>query len=120
MLEILDETADELVAFRVSGKLLHDETHKIADMVDARIEAYGHARCFVEIDHSEGCELSALKEGIEFDLKHGNQIQRCAVIADQVWERWLIEVLSLFFRDADVRFFGAGDRVAALEWVRGS
>lgn len=120
MLEILEETAGDLVAFRISGKHIHEESHKLADMIDARIAAHGHARCLVEIDHSEGVELSALREGLSFDLDHGKQIVRCAVVGEKGWERWLVRVLGLFFRNAEIRFFSAAERGAALDWVRGS
>lgn len=118
MLEILDETSGDLVAFRVSGRHIHDESHKLAHMIDARIAKYGHARCFVEISNTTGVALSALREGLEFDLQHGKQIERCAVVGDHAWEGWLVRLLGLFFGNAEVRFFGAADRAAALEWAR--
>lgn len=119
MLEILDETSGDLVAFRISGKHIHDESHKLAGMIDARIALHGHACCFVEITDTAGVTLSALKEGLEFDLEHGNQIERVAVVGDHAWERWLVRLLGLFFRNAEVRFFGSADRAAALDWARG-
>lgn len=117
MLEILDETEGAIVAFRVSGKHIHGESHKLAGMIDARIAAHGHVRCFVEITDTDGVELSALKEDLQFELHHGKQIQRCAVVGDHSWERWLVRILSLFFRDAEIRFFPEKERAPALEWV---
>ena len=120
MLQILDETSDDLVAFRVTGRHIHDESHKLAAMIDARIARYGHANCFVEIVDTQGVELSALKEGLEFDMRHGHQIRRCAVVGDHAWERWLVRLLGLFFRNAEIRFFSSSDRAAALDWARGN
>ena len=118
MLEILDETSEDLVAFRITGSHIHDESHKLAGLINARIARFGHARCFVEITDTQGIALAALKEGLEFDLEHGKQIQRCAVVGDHAWERWLVRLLGLFFRSADVRFFGPAERAAALDWLR--
>jgi len=120
MLKILDETSDDLVALEISGKHLHDDSHAIADLINARIARFGHARAFLEITDTHGVALSALKEGLDFDLEHGKQIERCAVVGEHAWERWLVGVLRLFFRNAEVRFFPSGERDAALEWVRGS
>ena len=120
MLEILDETSDDLVAFRVSGKHIHDESHKLAGLIDARIAKYGHADCFVEITDTHGIALSALKEGLEFDMKYGHQIRRCAVVGDHTWERWLVRMLGLFFGKAHVKFFGVDERAAAFDWARGN
>lgn len=117
MLEILDETAGSVVAFRISGEHIHEESHKLAGMIDARIAAHGFVRCFVEIIDTDGVELSALKEDLQFELQHSAQIQRCAVVADHSWERWLVRILSLFFRDAEIRFFPGSERARALEWV---
>jgi len=119
MLEILDETSDDLVAFRITGKHIHDESHKLAGLIDARIAKYGHADCLVEIVDTHGIALSALKEGLDFDMKHGHQIRRCAVVGDHAWERWLVKLLGLFFGNAHVQFFAPADRAAALEWARG-
>ena len=117
MLELLDETAGAVVAFRISGKHIHGESHKLAGMIDARIAAHGHARCFVEITDTDGVELSALKEDLQFELQHGDQIQRCGVVGHHSWERWLVRILSLFFREAEIRFFPENERARALEWV---
>lgn len=119
MLEVLDETSRHLVAIRISGKHLHDESHKLAGLIDARIAAQGHTNCFIEIHDTEGVELSALREGLEFDLHHSHTIERCAIVGDQEWERWLVRLLALFFREADVRFFPLSERDAALTWARG-
>lgn len=119
MLEILDETSEDVVAFRVSGKHIHDESHKLAGMIDARIAKYGHVNCFVEITDTHGVALSALKEGLDFDMQHGHQIRRCAVVGDHAWEKWLVKLLGLFFRNAEVRFFPGAERADALEWVQG-
>jgi hypothetical protein len=119
MLEILEDTAGDLVAFRISGKHIHDESHKLAGMIDARIAKYGHVDCLVEIVGTEGVTLSALREGLDFDMKHGHQIRRCAVVGDHAWERWLVKLLGLFFGKAHVQFFGSADRADALAWARG-
>lgn len=118
MLEILEETSDKLLACRLQGKHIYEESHKLAGMIDARVAKYGHARCLVEIVGLEGVELRALLEGLEFDLQHTHQIERCAIVGDQPWERWLTRLLKLFFRGAELRFFPLDQRDAALEWVR--
>ncbi len=120
MLDVLDETSGDLVAIRVSGRHLTDEAHKLASLIDARIEAHGHACAFVEIDDTDGVSAGALKEGLEFDLQHGKQIKRCAIVGDASWERGLVRLLGLFFTNAEVRFFGSDERATALEWASGS
>jgi hypothetical protein len=117
MLEVLDETAGDVVALRITGKHIHGESHKLAGMIDARIATYGHARCFIEITETDGVELSALKEDLQFELEHGDQIRRCAVVGEHSWERWLVRILSLYFRSADIQFFPENDRGRALEWL---
>ena len=62
--------------------------------------------------------LGALREGLGFDLEHGKQIERCAVLGDAAWERWLVGTLRLFFRNSEVRLFPPTDRAAALDWLR--
>jgi SpoIIAA-like len=118
MLEILDETSGVVLAVRVKGKHLREESHKLAALLDARIAKYGGVRCLVEIVHPEGAELGALSEGLDFDLHHTTQVERTAIVGDRAWESWLSKLLGLFFRNAQIRFFEASQRERALEWIR--
>ena len=118
MLEILDETAGDLVAFRIKGRYLQDDAHKLVDILDARIEHSGHVRCLAELQDMHGVDLGSVREELGFDMKHGSQIERCAVVGDAPWERWLVTTLGLFFRKAEMRFFSADQRDAALAWVQ--
>ena len=118
MLEILEETAGDLVAFRIQGRYLQDAAHKLMDMLDARIEHSGHARCLAELQDMHGVDLGVVREELDFGMKHGNQIERCAVLGDMPWERWLVATFGLFFRKAEVRFFSPDQRHAALTGVR--
>ena len=118
MLEILDETTGDLVAFRIKGRYLQDDAHTLADMLDARIEHSGHVRCLAELQDMHGVDLGSVREELRFDTKHGNQIERCAILGDAEWERWLVAACGFFFRKAQVRFFSPDERAVALEWVR--
>lgn len=118
MLEILEETAGDLVAFRIQGRYLHEDAHKLVEMLDARIEHSGHVRCLAEVQDMHGVDLGALREELGFEMKHGRQIERCAIIGSPDWERWLVKTLSLFFREAEVRFFSTEQRDAAFAWVQ--
>jgi hypothetical protein len=118
MLDILDETSGNVLAVRLSGKHLHTDAHELADIIDARIEKYGAARCLIEIADVEGVELSAVIEGVEFDLHHAHTIERCAIVGHEDWERWLTRILQLFFRNATLRYFSQAERDAAVAWVR--
>lgn len=118
MLEILEETAADVLAVRVSGKHLQTDAHELANLLDARIAKYGAARCLVEIGDLEGAEAGAVREGLSFDLHHASTIERCAVVGERAWERWLTALLGLFFRGAELRFFEAASRDEAVAWVR--
>jgi hypothetical protein len=118
MLEILEETAGDLVAFRIKGRYLQEDAHKLVEILDARIEHSGHVRCLAELQDMHGVDFGSVREELGFDLKHGNQIERCAVVGNAPWERWLVTTFGLIFRKAETRLFLPDQRDAALAWVR--
>ncbi len=112
-----DEATDNLIVCRVQGVHLRDEPHKLAAIIDARVAKYAGVRCLVEIADVEGVDLGALREGLCFDLHHGDSIERCAVVGDRHCELAHGNAEAVL-PHADVRFFELAERADALERVR--
>ena len=86
MIEILDQSTGNVLAMRLSGKLLHRDYQQFVPMLEQLIEEHGSVRCFIEMTDFRGVELRALWDEIKFDVRHARQIERCAVVGDRTWQ----------------------------------
>jgi len=117
MLEFLEESWDRALTLRVSGKLTHEDTHHFFHAIDAKLAKYGGARCLIELDHPTGLELRTLVDEAAFDRRYGGSLERCAIVGDARWERWMVEIAKPLYPETELRFFEAAKRDAAVEWI---
>ena len=119
MFEVIDKwTGGDVVALRVTGKVLHEDYEKLVPKLEAFIGEHGAIRCLVEIVDLEGVSLRAVWDELSFDLKHADDVTRCAVVGDRAWERWATAAAKPIFRRAEVRYFPREDLERAVEWIR--
>jgi hypothetical protein len=117
MIEILDQSTGNVFAMRLSGKILHRDYQQFVPMLEKTIEEHGSVRCFIEMTEFHGIELRALWDEIKFDVRHGRQIERCAVVGDRAWESWMIKLSRPIFSRAEIRFYDIAERDKAWEWI---
>jgi hypothetical protein len=63
-----------------------------------------------------GWDAGALWQEIKFDMKHFKDIERCAAVGDQRWQKWLTE-FCVPFTKATIRYFDSADTAAARKWL---
>jgi hypothetical protein len=117
MIEILEQSTKNVVAMRLSGKILHRDYQELIPVVEKRIEEHGGVRCFVEMTEFHGVELRALWDEIKFDVRHAWQIERCAVVGDRAWQAWMTKLAKPIFLKADMRFYEIAERDKAWDWI---
>ena len=54
---------------------------------------------------------------IKFDVRHGGQIERCAVVGDRSWESWMTKLARPIVFRAEVRYVDVAERDKAWEWI---
>ena len=117
MIEILDQSTGNLFAMRLSGRLLHRDYQQFVPTLERLIKTHGSVRCFIEMTEFHGIEFRALWDEIKFDARHARQIERCAVVGDRAWERWMTNLSRLIFFHAEIRFYDIAEREKAWEWI---
>jgi hypothetical protein len=89
MLEFI-ESADEVIALRVSHKITGADLDRIMDRLDERMAKHGTVHVFVETHKIDGIELSGLASYMARAtplFAQLNRFGRVAVVADQAWVR---------------------------------
>jgi universal stress protein A len=119
MFDVIEKwTGNGVVALHATGRLTHEDYEKLVPMLLEVIEEHGAIRCLIDLTGLERIEPRAVLDELRFDLKHGKEVARCAVVGDHAWERWATETARPLFRNADVAFFAPEDLEQAAEWVR--
>lgn len=121
MIEYLASNADVL-AVKVTGKLLHDQLEEVADKVEAALEANEKTHIFVEVADFHGFDLSALPDYLPRAAKMLGKLDRfgrIAVVSDLAWVRWATRIESALLPGISYEVFTSEARDRALAWVEG-
>lgn len=117
MIEALERSSGKVLGMRVSGRLLHQDYQEFVPRLEKLIEAYGAVRCLVEMTDLHGIEPRTLWDELVFDVRHAREIERCAVVGDRAWEKWITRLARPIFFNAEVRFFNQSATEEAWEWI---
>ncbi len=122
MLEIL-ESADEVVAIKVSDRITGTDLDAIMDRLDLAMSAHGTVHVYAETQGIEGIDLSGLPSYAARAMPLFGKLDRfgrVAVVADQAWVRAGSRIESAALPFISYRVFGPEQRDEALAWVEGS
>jgi hypothetical protein len=117
MLQILEESKDDLVAIRILGHVDKNDYDVMLPVLEERIKQHQKISIYAELQDVEAITLEALWEDLKFDIRHASDFEKAAIVGDQQWLELLLTVSSPF-TSAQVKYFDFKDRNLALEWVR--
>ena len=117
MLEKLDESAGNVVGFKVTGKLAGDEMKAFAERIDAVVAEAGTVHLFIQLEDFSGFEMEVLWEKAKFAFQHLRDIERMAVVGDRAWEEWWVTIAGAL-APAETRYFDHDDIDAAWVWLK--
>ena len=115
--ELQNLAAGDVLAVRMTGKLVKEDYAALTHDVERRIGEKGKIRMLVEMHDFHGWTAGALWEDTKFELKHFNHIERLALVGETKWERGMA-VFCKPFTTAKVRYFDRSERDAAEAWIR--
>jgi len=117
MLQLLEESKDDLVAIRISGHVDKNDYAVMLPVLEERIKQHHKINVYAELQDVEAYTLKALWEDVKFDIRHAADFRKAAIVGEQKWLDMLTTVASPF-TTAKVRYFNFKDRDQALEWVK--
>jgi SpoIIAA-like len=110
-------TEGNISAVRVSGKLSDKDYKDLTPHWEKMIAMHGKIRMLIEMEEFDGWDLHAGWDDFRFNIKHGHEIERCAMLGDKKWEEWLTKA-ALPFARGRVRYFDRSQADEAWEWLR--
>lgn len=116
MIEILPETAGNLIAIKLSGMVSESDFDASASEIAPIVEDERTKLVLVDWSDLEGWEPGAKSVGTWFGMHHWATIHRIAILADQKWDDERQRIADIF-KAAVVRRFSPQERASALEWL---
>jgi len=117
MIEQLTAPSDNVLGFKLSGKL-HDEDYKhFVPAIDDAIAHHGKARLLAEFHDFHGWDMHALWDDIKFSTTHCTKIEKIALVGEKSWEKWMAKVCKPFTM-AKIQYFDAGHVDDAWKWLQ--
>ena len=122
-MHLMIEAPDDVIALRVSGKIMGADLDAIMDRLDAVMGRHDKVHVFVETKGIEGIELSGLPSYMQRAVPLFGKLDRfgrVAVVADQGWIRAGTRLESALLPSIRYRVYMPDERDEALAWVTGT
>lgn len=116
MFEKLPFISDNVVGYKVEGKVNEADYESVGPELDQMVAEHGNLRMLVDLQDFEGIEPGAVLADLKLDMKHRNNVEKLAVVGDRKWEEWMT-MLSRPFTTGEVRYFDGPQVEEAKEWV---
>ena len=116
MIQLLEESEGNLVAFRISGNVNKNDYSVMLPVLEERIRQHGKVRVYAELMDVEAYSLRALYEDIKFDIKHASDFSKIALVGDSDWISW-VATAARPFTTAAIKYFDFRQREAAWAWI---
>ena len=117
MLTILDETKEQLLAVRVSGWLTAEDFDAYKALISDRMQHTQAARLYFEMVDFEGWQPGSFLENALFDLIHGREYGKVAMVGEKKWQEWAARLASPVKKEG-VYYFDLTHKEEAMAWVK--
>ena len=108
---------DNTYRLDISGVLLRAELRQCEAELASELDRVGSAKLLCVLTAFEGWEPHADWSDLAFYVKHGDAIERIAIVADRRWQDLTMMFASADLRKAPVEFFPADDMVRSRAWL---
>lgn len=119
MLELLPQSTDTCLGFKVSGKLSAEDYAVFLPKLDETIAAAGKINLLLVMDHFEGyADIDVAKTDFEFGKHQYHQVEKAAFVGDKKWQKWMVKAIDPFTRRTDERFYEIDRLEEAWQWIK--
>ena len=101
----------------ITGVLRRRDLEAVEQVAADAIRPGGAIRLLVVLDGFAGWEPGASWRDMEFYIRHGDGIERIAIVGDETWRSEALMFAGADLRKAPVEYFGTSDMARAAEWL---
>lgn len=114
---ILQHERDNIYRLDVAGRLHKRDLDAVQRQVASEIGRAGPIRLLIVLTAFEGWEQGANWRDLTFYVRHGDDIERIAIVADERWESETLMFAAADLRKGAVAFFPVAAVERAAAWV---
>jgi hypothetical protein len=115
-IELHEEAGGKILVVNVSGTLTNREYERFVTQAERLINEHGKVSILCQMHNFHGWKAGALREDLEFDLKHLGDLDRLAFIFDEASEDGVAAFYKPFVA-AEVRYFKEEKAGEARQWI---
>jgi len=113
----IEHDRENYLVCRVSGRLTEADCHAAVPEIENELLLRDDPlRLMIVLEDFRGMDMAALWEDLKFDIRHGSDLGRIAVLGESKLEEWGTALSKPFF-GSEVRYFDLKDRPAARAWL---
>lgn len=118
MHEILDLPDSNIYGFEFSDSLTEEDYEAFVSTLQGSLKQHMTTRVLFVMKDVDDWEPQEQWEDLTFDIRHLQDLDKVAVVGDDVWETWLDKV-EVLFPMSEIRVYDAEDYEEAESWIRG-
>ena len=108
--------SERVLHVRASGTLTDADYQEFVPEVERLIASHGTLRLLIELTDFHGWKPGALWDDLKVYLKHGNEIERMAVVGEKKWHEWMTRLAKPLLK-SEVRYFEHAEASEARRWI---
>lgn len=118
MIEILPDSTDNVIGFKISGKLTGQDYENLLPKLDTAINAHGKINLLVLMEDFEGkFDFDAAKADFHFGTHQYRHVDKAAFVGDERWMERMVKIMDPFTRRVEEKFFEPKQLDEAWAWV---
>lgn len=119
MIEMIDVGVEDVIAYRVGGKVTEEEMKDILALFQGRIDKGEKLNIYQEVVSIGGVEFEAMAEKFRFFREVGfSHFNRVAVVTHKKWIHHLVDLEDKLFRSIEMKGFSIDDKDEAVAFLR--
>lgn len=119
MFEILPESTDACIGFKISGKVTVEDYDTLLPVLDRAIAENGKINLLVLLEDFDFKDFEAAKADFQFGTHQYREVEKAAFVSDKKWLEWSIKILDPFTRRTEEKNFAPNQLEGAWSWVLG-
>ena len=120
MFEILPESTDTCIGFKISGEVNAEDYDTLLPKLDEAISAHGKINLLVVLEDFEGYDgFDAAKADFQFGTHQYRQVEKAAFVSDKKWLERVVKIMDPFTRRTKEKYFEPDQIDEAWAWVLG-
>jgi hypothetical protein len=116
MIEKLEESSDNILAFRISGKIKKGDYDILNPAMEKHLIKNDDPKMFIEVGVLDGFTTKALFEELK-NIPDYDKFTKIAMVGEKDWKETLTKIFDPIF-SPETKYFCFEEKDEALNWLR--